>query len=136
MITGNLKIDLAASVNGVAFKADALTVKSTFGKPNRSIKKAFFSKSRTDVYEDFHIYYSEKGLFEAIEVFGDVTVTVNGKTVFPGTLSQAKKVIPGLEGEHEEYMSYKASVGITTAEDETSISAMLFGCAGYYPGKK
>lgn len=132
MSKNNLVVELETSVNGVKFNADASAVKAVFGKPSRSMKKAFFSKSRTDVYDDFHIFYSDKGQFEAIEVFGEVSVYVNRETVYPGTLAKAKKAIPGLSGEHEDFTSNKASVGITTDEDGKNISSILFGCAGYY----
>ena len=132
MSKNNLVVELKTSVNGVKFNADASAVKAVFGKPSRSMKKAFFSKGHTDAYDDFHIFYSDKGQFEAIEVFGDVSVFVNGETVYPGTLAKAKKVIPGLSGEREDFISDKASVGISTDEAGENITSILFGCAGYY----
>lgn len=127
-----LTVVLGSSVNGISFGSSDRVVHKEFGKAKRTFKKAFFSKGHTDAYNDFHIFYSDKGQFEAIEVFGEVSVSVNGETVYPGTLAKAKKAIPGLSGEHEDFTSNKASVGITTDEDGKNISSILFGCAGYY----
>ena len=38
----------------------------------KPFKKSLFSKSKTDEYKDYHVYYSKENELEAIEIFGEM----------------------------------------------------------------
>ncbi len=119
------------SVNGIAFGTDRSSVRKLLGKPKRVIKKTPDAANTTDVYEDFHVYYSAEDKFEAIELFGgSIIVNINSQPLFPGTLSAAYKMLPDLVEYFGIYMSKSASVGICSEGD--TIDSILIGRKNYY----
>lgn len=121
---------LGKEVNGVSFGTDRDAVRKVFGKKFKEIKKNIFSKNTMDAYDDFHIYYNKDNTFEAIEIFGRVTVRIEGVKAFPGNIETLKRLITDLDDEGDGYLSRKKSVGITTEDGE--IKSILFGEPGYY----
>lgn len=68
---------------------------------------------------------------EAIEFFGgDINLSINSRSVFPGKLSLAKEILPDLEERFGSYISRMYSVGICAEED--MIVSILAGCKDYY----
>ncbi|WP_026528268.1 hypothetical protein [Butyrivibrio sp. VCD2006] len=128
-----ITIEPLVQVNGVKFGCDRESARKIFGNKYKEIKKNKFSKNTMDSYKDFHVYYSEDGLFEAIEIFGKVKVIVAGYEVFPGKVDNSKKVFPEIHKDDDDWIDEKTSIGITVMQDDhNSIEAILFGCKGYY----
>lgn len=133
---GNMgKIDwnavLNVSVDGIEFGTDRSVVRKILGKPKRVFSKTSDSVNTTDAYADFHAYYSADDKLEAIEVFaGNISLSINGKPVFPGTLSAVKEILPDLDGSCDSYVSKAGSVGICTEDD--MIESILVGRKNYY----
>lgn len=121
------------SINGIPFLASREEVRDSLGMAYHEIKKSPMAQNTMDVYDGFHVFYDINNQFCAIEFFGDLKLSVGGKTVFPGTISKAKKVIPDLEYDGYGYTSTSQSVGITVNPDnENQIDGILFGCLSYY----
>ncbi|NNU76338.1 hypothetical protein [Clostridium estertheticum] len=76
------------------------------------------------------MFYNAKDKCEPIEIFGDTTVFVNGKVVFPGTVGNAMAVIEDLEEETGSYISKSQSIGIYALSEK--MEGILFGNSGYY----
>ena len=86
-----------------------------------------------DAYESFHVFYSKGNEVEAIEFFEGNILTLNGKTLFPGRVSTARKIIPDLIDDGDGYISTSMSIGITvSADDPEEIESVLVGCKDYY----
>lgn len=119
------------SVNGMEFGTDRSNVRSILGKPTRVFKKTSASNNTTDVYADFHVYYSTDDKLNALEFFGDgISLKIGSQTLFPGTLSDAKKVLPDLKESYGSYISRSTSIGIGVEGD--TIVSVLVGCKDYY----
>lgn len=116
-------------VNGVKFGMSRADVRKQFGEAVE-FKKNKFSKTITDDFAFCHVYYDTDDKCEAIEIFKEAEVTVNGKVIFPGTISDAQKFIKDLEEEKGSYISKSQSIGIYAPEGE--IECILFGNRGYY----
>lgn len=127
-------VDLLRSVNNVTFGSERDVVRKAFGRKYTEVKKNIFSQNTMDAYNDFHIYYDKTNHFEAIEIFGDVSVVVAGKIIFPGGLDNIKMVFPKIRLIDDIcYTDIENSIGITVNLDDSSvIESILFGCEGYY----
>jgi len=120
-------------VNGVKFGCNRKAARKAFGSKFKEVKKTVFSKSTMDAYDDYHVYYTPDGEFEAIEIFGDVTVMVNGKTVFPGNVRELKDIFSETQRDSDGWIDQNNSVGVTLSQDNGDvIEAILFGCENYY----
>ena len=126
------EVVLNKSINSLEFGVDRKTVRKEFGRKYKEIKKNVFSKSTTDAYDGFHVFYSEDDKLEAIEIFSG-KVLIEGKEIFPGTIDEAKNLIKGLKKSDYGYISKDKSVGITESDlKDGKIEAILLGCEGYY----
>lgn len=100
------------------------------GEPTKSFQE-YDSKGTVDVYPSIHMYYSEDNKLEAVELFGkNVGMSINAQLVFPGTLGDAKKILPDLVEYFGSYVSKSWSIGISV-EGENIVS-VLAGCKNYY----
>ena len=121
------------SVNDVPFLSSREEVRVRIDLPFQEVKKTPLSANTMDVYDGFHVFYDEQNRFNAVEVFGDYKIAIRGKTVFPGTITKAKKLLPDLEYDGYGYTSVSQSIGITVNPDnEDRIDGILFGCSNYY----
>ena len=121
------------SVGGVRFHESRSAVRNRLELSYKEIKKSNFSKNTMDVYESFHVFYNENDKMEAIEFFAGNILILNGKTLFPGKLSNAQKLISDFTDDGDGCISRRMSIGITlSADDPTSIESILVGCNGYY----
>jgi len=92
--------------------------------------KSKFSKTTTDDFGFCHVFYNTNDECEAIEIFEEVEVSVNGKAVFPTTIENAKKVLGELQKEEDSYTSREKSIGIYAPSGK--MESILFGITGYY----
>ena len=114
---------------GVKFGMKRLEVRKVLGEANE-FKKSKFSKTSTDDFGFCHVFYNSDDECEAIELFREVQVMIDGRLVFPTTLDEAKKIFGELLVDDGSYISKKDSVGIYAPGG--SMESILFGIAGYY----
>ena len=91
------------------------------------------SKLRNGTTDDFgscHVYYDKLNKVEAVEVFDDVSVTIKGKKVFPGGISNLKSIASDLEQSGNSYISKELSIGVEMDGDTSK--SILFGVKDYY----
>lgn len=118
-------------IGDVRFGMKKQDVRNILGKKYRSFRKSIFSKSTTDAYSDYHVYYTQDGTLEAVEIFGSVEVWFKGEKLFPGTVAEALRILPDLEPDDGGYISRKLSVGLY-APDNDRIESILVGRESYY----
>lgn len=127
------EVKVKKSVNAAEFGCDREKTREVFGNGFREIQKNKFSLNTMDAYESFHVFFTKDNKFEAIEIFGDIKVTVNGKKIFPGGVDKAVNALPQLKREDYGLIDKSNSIGITLSQDdENRIESIMFGCEGYY----
>ena len=119
------------TIGQVDFGMDRACVRDILGEKYKPFKKSLFSKSLSDSYSGYHVFYSKDGKLVAIEFFEGVEISLDGKKVFPGNFEKVKSVIKDLVEQGDSYISRGLSIGITLSENE-DIEAILVGCKGYY----
>lgn len=124
-----LNVQPLKEVNGVKFGMKRAEVRGVLGDA-KEFKKNKFSKMTTDDFGYCHVYYNDNDECEAIEIFNDAEVSVNGQTVFPGNMEEIKNLISDLTEEDGSYISVSQSVGIYAPDGR--MESILFGCSGYY----
>lgn len=117
------------SVNGVKFGMSREKVRSLLG-----VAEEFYKfKDDVNTTDDFgfcHVFYDENNECEAIEIFDEVEVYVNGSLVFPTDFETAKKVIEDFEEDDDGLISISKSIGIYAPYGR--MESILFGKDGYY----
>ena len=132
MSTAVWKLIPKKQIGEIEFGADKNDVRKVLGKEYRPFRKSIFAKSTTDAYADYHVYYTKEDTLEAIEIFSGIEVLLSGKTLFPGTIECAKKMIADLECESGSYISKRYSGGLYAPNDEGTIEAILVAGETYY----
>ena len=117
-------------INGVKFGMPRSEVRTVLGGKFREFKKNKFSKNTTDDFGICHVFYTQDDKCEAVEVFDECEVSINGKRVFPAEISALKEQIDDLEEDTGSYISKKLSIGIYAPGGTPE--SILFGEAGYY----
>lgn len=116
-------------VNGVRLGMKREAVRKILGEA-KEFKKSKFSKTTTDDFGCCHVFYDTNDECEAVEIFGEVEVSVNGKVLFPTGIEEVKNVINDLEEEYGSFISKSQSIGIYAPEGK--MESILFGNPGYY----
>ncbi len=116
-------------VAGIKLGMKRSEVRKVLGEANE-FKKTKFSKTLTDDFGFCHVFYNSDDECEAIELFKEVQVMIDGRLVFPTTLDEAKKIFGELMEDDGNYISEKDSVGIYAPNG--SMESILFGVVGYY----
>lgn len=116
-------------VHGVSFGMKRAAVREAFGTA-KEFRKSKYSKTTTDDFGFCHVFYNANDECEAIEIFDDVEVEVDGTVVFPTAIESVKKEIPDLLEEDGSLISKKFSVGIYAPSGK--MESILFGAPGYY----
>ena len=117
-------------LNGVKFGMPRSEVRTVLGGKYKEFKKSKFSKNTTDDFGICHVLYNKDDKCEAVEVFRECEVSVNGKLVFPLDISSVKKQVNDLEEDTGSYISKKLSIGIYAPGGTPE--SILFGEVGYY----
>ena len=117
------------SVNGVAFGKKKKKIRSLLGTATEFYKFAD-DVNTTDEFEFCHVFYDENNKCEAIEIFDESEVYVNGSLIFPTDFETAKKVIEDLEEDDDGLISISKSIGIYAPCGD--MESILFGKEGYY----
>ena len=84
----------------------------------------------TDNFKFCHVAYDENNKCEAIEIFDESEVYVNGSLIFPTDFETAKKVIEDLEEDDDGLISISKSIGIYAPCGD--MESIVFGKEGYY----
>ena len=117
-------------INGVKFGMSRSEVRALFSGKYAEFKKSKFSQNTTDDFGICHVFYNKDDKCEAVEVFNDCEVSVNGNLLFPLDISSVKQQIDDLEEDSGSYISKKLSIGIYAPEGKPE--SILFGEPGYY----
>lgn len=117
-------------VNGVKFGMPRSEVRMILGGKYNEFKKSKFSKNTADDFGICHVFYTPDDKCEAVEVFDNCEVSVNGTILFPLDILSLKKVIDDLDEDSGSYISKKLSIGIYAPEDKPE--SILFGGSGYF----
>ena len=127
------KIELTKSVNGLPFDSSRQKVHQTFGKPIKSFRKSPLSKSYTDDYGAFHVYYTPDNQMEAVEFFSGAELELFGKPL-PWDYGMIKTWLLQLDPKAE-----ADAVGITAPSYGVSMygpngkaETLLFATADYF----
>ena len=117
------------SVNGVAFGMSREKVRSLLGTA-AEFYKGKDAVNTTDNFKFCHVAYDENNKCEAIEIFYESEVYVNGSLIFPTDFETAKKVIEDLEEDDDGLISISKSIGIYAPCGD--MESIVFGKEGYY----
>lgn len=117
-------------VNGVSFGMPRSEVRIALGGKYKEFKKNKFSKNTADDFGVCHVFYTPDDKCEAVEVFSDCEISVNGKVLFPLDILSVKKQIEDLKEDTGSHISRKLSIGIYAPGGAPE--SILFGEAGYY----
>ena len=91
------------------------------------------TRDRKHRAEDFgfcHVFYDDNDQCEAIEIFNEAEVYVNGTLLFPVDLDSAKLIIDDFLQDDDGLISYSKSIGIYAPYGD--MESILFGKEGYY----
>lgn len=124
-----LKAIPLSEVNGVRFGMKRSEVRSIFGEA-KEFKKSKFSKTTTDDFGFCHVFYNLNDECEAIEIFDESEVWINGKNIFPEGVDTLKSMLADLEEDEDGFISKSQSIGVYAPNDKTE--SILFGCKDYY----
>lgn len=116
-------------VNGVLFGMSRKDVREALKLPCKEFKKSKFSKNTTDDFGICHVFYDEDNRCQAIEVFDDAEITVNGKCIFPTDVEEVRSVFQFEENEGC-FINRELSIGIYAPNGQ--IESILFAVKGYY----
>ena len=100
------------AIGPLEFGMDKASVRDVLGEEYKPFKKSLFSKSKTDEYKDYHVYYSKENELEAIEIFGEIRIAYEGKAIFPGSIENAQNLVPDLVLDSGSYISKSMSIGL------------------------
>ena len=117
------------SVNGVTFGMSREKVRSLLGTA-AEFYKGKDAVNTTDNFKFCHVAYDENNKCEAIKIFDESEVYVNGSLIFPTDFETAKKVIEDLEEDDDGLISISKSIGIYAPCDD--MESIVFGKEGYY----
>lgn len=124
-----LKAIPLVEVNGVKFGMKRCDVREIFGNATE-FKKSKFSKTTTDDFGFCHVFYNQSDECEAIEIFDDSEVQIDGATVFPVGVETLKAMLKDVEEDESGFICKSLSIGVYAPDDK--MESILFGCEGYY----
>lgn len=117
------------SVNEVRFGMKRKDVRDLLGNAREFIK----FEGNTTTTDDFgfcHVFYDREDKCEAIEIFEESEVFINGNLVFPTDFATAKSIVKSLDEDDEGLISFEDSIGIYAPDGK--MESILIGKKGYY----
>lgn len=118
------------SVGKIKFGATREQVHAAVGNPKDSFRKTKSSKSKTENYSSFHVYYNDADTVEAVEIFTELDISIGGKDVFPLDKNSTLNVISGLKESSGSYINKSKAIGVEFSKNHAK--SILFGKKGYY----
>lgn len=125
------------SVNNIPFGASREEVRNALGE-YEEFKKDEDDKVTTDDFDFCHVFYDDENRFEAIEIFEENTVYINGRLVYPAKPSELCKLADDFEEDYGTNISLSLSMGTDAPdededeEDEEIAESVVFAKKGYY----
>lgn len=116
-------------VGHIEFGVSREEVCAAVGLPCETFMKSLFDDVPTDDFGAFHVYYDAQDRCEAVEVFPEFEVEVNGRLIFPTSLDEAMKALPSLKRDDDGLISVEDSVGVYAPYG--AMESILFGIKGY-----
>ena len=83
-----------------------------------------------DDFGFYHVFYDMNDMCEAVEIFENVEIEIDDIQIFPGTVSNAYRIIGDLAEGEGGLISISQSVGISVSDGR--IESILFGKKDYY----
>ena len=122
------------SVGSVRFGMTREQVRSTVGSFFTEFKKSRFSKNTTDDFGFMHVFYDEKNTCEAVELFNDCVVVVDGVCLMPSDKSDIDDWLKSRDASSEFFPDGSVSklLSIGVAASEGKVESVLLGRVGYY----
>ena len=105
-------------------------VRCILGMPVCEFKKSKFSKTTTDDYGTFHVFYDVADRFEAVEFFNELRIQDNLNNVFPITSNDLIQLPYSFYEEYGSYICQEHSIGVYAPDH--SIESILFAIKDYY----
>ena len=124
-----LSVQPLKKVGSVEFGMKREKVRELLGEA-KEFKKSKFSKTTTDDFGYCHVFYDMNDKCEAIEIFEEVEVEIDGRCIFPVSINEAKSLINDLLEEEDSLISKSQSVGIYAPSGK--MESILFGNKNYY----
>lgn len=118
------------SIGKIYFGMSRDKVHKLFDAECKEFKKSKFSKNTSDDYGKFHIFYTSDDKVDAVEIFENIKISLNGKEIFPIKTSDIEKNIPGIFNEDGTYTHKEYSIGLESNGD--NVESILLGAKGYY----
>lgn len=84
----------------------------------------------TDDFGFCHVYYAAGGICEAVEIFEEAEVYIDGKLFFPQPVRKMKKALPGFAKDEDGLLNEELSIGVYAPDGEPE--SVLFGKKDYY----
>ena len=127
----NMRLDAVPTVgvNEVKFGMNREKIRSLLGASEEFYKSAD-DANPTDDFGFCHVFYDENDECEAIEIFDEAEVYVNGVLIFPTDLETAKNVIRDFEQDDDGLISISKATGIYAPDGY--MESILFAKEGYY----
>lgn len=123
-------VKLLVGFDNVKFGMERSKVRKILGEPAREFKKATFSKTTTDDYSDYHIFYDKYDRFEAVEFFNGVEIKIDSNVIFPISINELKKMEYNFTADGDDYISTDYSIGVYAPGGNPE--SILFGVKDYY----
>lgn len=129
------KIDVIplVQVNGVKFGMKRSEVRDVLGEATEFFKTSS-SPNSTDDFGYCHVFYDNSDRCEAIEIFDDTEVYIEGKLIFPTNKETAlnlfRSIFDDFILDDDGLISYKYSIGIYAPNE--SMESILIGRENYY----
>lgn len=123
-------VKLLVGFDNVNFGMERSEVRALLGEPTREFKKSKFSKTMTDDYSAYHIFYDKDNRFEAVEFFDEVEIKIDENIIFPISLDVLTGMNYSFAAEGEGLISLKYSIGVYAPNGKPE--SILFAKEGYY----
>ena len=123
-------VSLLEGFNNAKFGMKRSAVRAVLGEPVREFKKSKFSKTTTDDYSFFHVFYDKDDNFEAVEFFSEVEIKVNNDVIFPASIEKLTTTEYDFNVDGDGLISTKYSIGVYAPNGVAE--SILFGVKGYY----
>ena len=122
------------SVGSIRFGMMREDVRTAVGSTCTEFRKSKFSKNTADDFGFMHVFYDEKNTCEAVELFNDCTVMVDGVCLMPSDKAVVDAWLKGRDGSVElsQYDAISKMLSIGIAASEGRVESILFGRVGYY----
>ncbi len=123
------------SFNGIKFGTSRDKVWELIGKPTRGSFKKTEGTVDTDDYGFFHIFYDKNYNFEAIDVFDDLDIYLNGYKLpkkYSELVEYFKTLYDDVKEDEDGFVSIKGSIGVYVENDEDKVDVITFGVKDYF----